>query len=110
MKACKTCPFRPGAKASEMPGGFDVAWAETLRESCTESGRLDVKLATCHHKVRDVESLCAGFVNDQVRRGIPNLQLRLAAMTGQTKLPRSADPSLLSYEAMIEQMREGASR
>lgn len=87
-----------------MPGGFNLAWAESLRPACRDS-RLGLPILTCHHRERDIDSICVGFLNDQLREGIPSLSVRLAVIMERLQLPKRVNPALLSYEEMLVQMR-----
>lgn len=87
-----------------MPGGFDVAWAEGLRPACRET-KFGTAILTCHNLEYDFESVCAGFLNDQLLHNTPSLPLRLAYTRGKVVPPDHADPELLSYEEMLLQMQ-----
>ncbi len=100
---CSTCPWRRGASAASMPGGFDLAWARSLRAAVQESGRLDVPILTCHHREQSIEAVCVGFLHEQARTGVPNLMVRIAIMRGAVRLPAD-DPESLTFDEMMEQM------
>lgn len=100
---CKTCPWRRGASAASMPGGFDLAWARSQRSAVQESGRPDVAILTCHHREQSIDAVCVGFLHEQARTGIPNLMIRLALLRGDVKLP-SADPDALTFDELLAQM------
>ncbi len=84
-RMCASCPWRKGARPEAMPGGFDVEHAASLQGSCEGSDAFGEALLTCH--CDDDNRLCAGWLQQQQRDGVPHLGLRFAIIAGRVRAP-----------------------
>lgn len=74
---CKTCPYR-----TDVPL---YTWHREEFEAVLASERAPMGFGAmfgCHatRKAKQGASVCAGWLLDQVKRGVPNLHLRMSAM------------------------------
>lgn len=74
---CKTCPWRTGQDATEIPG-FDVDLVERL-ERCAEDS-IDAPQFGCHQSRPGEEFVCAGWL---AVCGWDSLSVRLALARGE---------------------------
>ena len=75
---CKTCPWRKGSKASEIPG-FEIAKARHL--SCTVGNGDGFRtIMACHLSDEGFEEPCIGYLAVD---GWSNLNVRMGAIEGR---------------------------
>lgn len=96
-KPCVACPWKVDAHCRDIPR-FDLGLSERLVETCEVDGL--GKLMQCHDTTDGVPATCAGFMLAQMRRGIPNIMLRLAVTQGWVTLPE--DDGITLHETLHE--------
>ena len=95
---CKSCPYRRDA-----PLGF-WAWDEFVNLEFQDSDPVNGHTFGCHGTKSDPD-VCAGWLLDQKRRGLPSIQLRLHLMTNEEArecLEQVNDGGHVLYDSIAE--------
>jgi hypothetical protein len=73
---CGSCPYRKDAPIAL----WHREEYESVFRSETTTDPLDGTIYGCHATLRKEPQVCAGWLLDQQRRGVPSIRLRLALM------------------------------
>lgn len=91
---CPSCPYRKDAKLAK--------WHRNHFQDLLEQNHIFGAMYGCHGTAKkETPSFCAGWFLDQIRRGVPNIPLRIFLM----ELGR-AQPDL-SYDEFVDSFTDG---